>query len=288
MKNFYFGKHLSTKYGLVSSAEFAKRIGINFYQIFLTTLQQYYGKRHSNEELIKLRDKLQRYDIKIVIHASYMLNFCNPINSKIYKSAKQQLILDLNDSVTIGAIGCVVHMGKNCKKLGLTDEQAITNYVTGIKEVLNNTDPNSTIIFETGAGVGTEICTSIYDLRKLYNRFTKEEQSRIKFCIDTCHVFSAGYDIGCIQYVDFFDYYIDSLLGWDNVVCIHFNDSKCSFDCHKDRHADIGTGYINKDGLMEFLNICYKRCIPTVLETPCDKIKGANQIKLIKEWIKQQ
>jgi len=172
------------------------------------------------------------------------------------------------------------------KKLDMDEEIAIKNYVVGIQTALSRSNKDSIIIFETGAGCGTEVCTKISELGNLYHRFTKEEQQRIMFCIDTCHVYSAGYDLSNDHYIKIFDMMIDSHLSWNKVACIHLNDSKCPLDSRKDRHADITKGYIKKEGLKKFVQICYKRGIPMVLETPCDTdLNSKQQISLIKEWL---
>src|SRR4029079_18813249 len=95
---------------------------------------------------------------------------------------------------------------------------------------------------------------------------------RIKFCIDTCHIFSAGYEIGCESFVDIFDNILESYLGWENIACIHLNDSLYQVNCKKDRHADISKGRININGLKKFVNLSVLKKIPIVLETPCDII----------------
>lgn len=156
--------------------------------------------------------------------------------------------------------------------------------MTGIKAALSKTT-KSIIIFETGAGQGKEICTSLFDLGDLRNRFTESEKSRIKFCIDTCHIFAAGYDIGDEHYVEMLDELIETCLGWNNVIAIHLNDSKCKLNSRKDRHADIGSGMIKLKGFKKFIKICAKRNIPMCLETPCDTIDHIKQINLVKQYI---
>ena len=252
--------------------------------MFLRSPQSFKQKRRSNEDLEIVRKKALHNNIKILIHANYMLNFCNPT---LHKKACKVLIEDLEDSIKLNAIGVVVHMGHNTKKLKITNEEAINNYVNGIKNVLKNSPKNSVIVFETGAGQGNETCTDIIELGNLRKRFTKDEQKRIKFCIDTCHVFSAGYNLGDKNYVKVFDMLIENYLGWDNVVAIHLNDSKQPLDCHKDRHEDIGKGYINFDGLIEFVKICVKNNVPMILETPKSQISHIEQMKMIRDAVKK-
>jgi len=280
----YIGSNVRLTYcnGIEGIIDEAKKESSNFIQIFFKSPQSSKGPRNKKELLLEMKNKLIQNNIKIVIHASYMLNFCNPSNTFIYKNAIKLLVADLEDSVYIGAIGVVVHMGKNVKKLNLTEEEAIINYVNGIKEVLLKSPKESIIILETGAGQGTEICTSIFKLGLLLKRFNKEEQKRIKFCLDTCHMYSAGYFLSSPKYVDNFIRHINVCLGWSNVICIHLNDSKTKVNSRLDRHEDIGYGKINLQGLVKFIDYCLKKNIPIVLETPAKNISYKKQIDKIK------
>lgn len=279
----YIGSTIDSRNNIFLSIKKLNKIGCNFCQMFLSCPTKYKQEKCSDEALNMIKNVLIENNVKVVVHASFMLNFCNPCDNFKHKSAVKLLINDLKNSVKIGAIGVVIHMGKRLK---MNKDVAIENYVKGIKNVLKNTPKESIIIFETGAGQGTEVCTDIESLGKLYHMFTEEEKLRIKICIDTCHVFSAGYDIGNEEYVDTFCELIENNLGWNNVLCIHLNDSKCEVNCKKDRHADISKGYIDTIGLKKFVKFCYQKNIPMVLETPCDTdISNKQQINLVKSWI---
>jgi len=281
----YIGHNLNISHGFLSVVDYAVSLNANFIQIFLSNPQQYGGKRRHHLELQQLKQKLIDNNVKMVIHANYKLNFCNPEDSYIHKAAVNELVGDLKDSVIIGAIGVVIHMGKNVKTLQLSNEDAISNYVKGVKTVLSKSPINSTIILETGAGVGTEVCTSIFDLGKLFNRFTVAEQARLKFCIDTCHIFASGYHIGDCDYVDVFCELINLHLKWKNVACIHLNDSKTNVNSHVDNHADLGKGFIGNDGLEKFVKICARENVPIVMETPCEILSKKDQISMVRGWI---
>lgn len=283
----YIGHTLNISHGFLTVVDYAVTLKANFIQIFLSNPQQYGGRRRSQTELQQLNQRLTNNNVKMVIHANFKLNFCNPENSYIHKAAINDLVSDLKDSVIIGAIGVVIHMGKNVKKLNLSDDDAIKNYVKGIKTALSKSPINSIVILETGAGVGTEVCTSIFDLGKLFNMFTTNEQARLKFCIDTCHIFASGYHIGDCDYVDVFCNLIDLHLKWNNVACIHLNDSKTNVNSHVDNHADLGKGFIGNDGLKKFVRICANKNVPIVLETPCETLSKKDQIGMVKEWINE-
>jgi len=273
----FIGCHIGTTCGFVSTADYAYRLGANFFQIFLSSPRNYKRTNRSNSELMLLKKKLELYSMKLVIHANYMLNFCNDKSNYKHKRAITLLVADLKECSTLGAMGVVIHMGK---KLKMDQEVAISNYVDGLKTVLSKTPKDSTIILETGAGVGTEVCTKIPDLYEMYCRFSEEEKERIMFCIDTCHVFAAGYDLGDEDYVDIFNGIIETTITWSKVACVHLNNSKCPLGSCKDRHADLTAGLIESKGLKKFVQLCYKKGVPMVLETPCDSDPTCNSTVL--------
>jgi deoxyribonuclease-4 len=146
------------------------------------------------------------------------------------------------------------------------------------------------LILETGAGQGKEVATDITELGMLRKNLTLEEQSRVGFCIDTCHIFTAGYDLRNMDFVNSFENYIELSLGWSNVKVIHLNDSLSKFNQKVDRHADISYGEITKsykytEAFIKFIKICHNKNIPLVLETPGDNTDYAKQINLVKNWI---
>ena len=281
----YIGHTINISHGFLTVVDYATTLEANFIQIFLSSPQKYNNTRKSHNELIQFKQKLINNNMKLVIHGSYKLNFCNPKETFIHKAAIIDLVNDLNDSVKLGAIGVIIHMGKNVKALNLSYNEAFNNYIDGIKISLSKSNNTSTIILETGAGVGTEICSDIFNLAKLYNSFTDNEKARIKFCIDTCHIFAYGYHIGNYSFVDVFCDLIDKYLNWNNIACIHLNDSKDKLGAKLDNHADIGKGNIGTEGLKKFIKICASKNIPIVLETPCNILSKKDQIILVKNWV---
>jgi deoxyribonuclease-4 len=276
------GRHVNTSKGFASGIDLAKSQGANVVQIFIANNKTYNPKRKTVDELKNMKLKLQKENIKLVIHSNYLLNFCQPEDSDIHKKSIKNLTDDLNDCYVIGGIGCVVHMGKNTKALNQTDDVAIDNYVNGIKSVLSSVC-HGTIIFETSANQGSEICYKLEDLGKLYNKFTTKEKKRITFCLDTCHMFAAGYDFCDKDKIKDIIKLIDNNLGWNNIACIHLNDSKKECGCKLDRHADLGKGCIDMICLKDFLIECNKHKIPMILETPCENdFDHKQQIDLVK------
>jgi deoxyribonuclease-4 len=181
-------------------------------------------------------------------------------------------------------LGVVVHLGKNVEKNGISDDQAKTNYAYGIDHVLQKID-GGTVIIETCASQGKEIGGKMKDLKDIYDRI--KDKSRIKFCIDTCHIWSAGYDIGTKKGSKKFLESFNKLFGYASISCIHFNNSMNDLGSHIDRHANLEHGKIGIEGLEEFAKIINKHKIPIILETP-NIIPFEEEKKLIKLWFDKQ
>lgn len=283
------GYTILTSYGFRTCAQRASNMGGTVMQIFINSPKSYHQKR-SKSDLLALNKDAQERDIPILVHGNYMTNLCNPKGSTIYQNATKVLIKELNDSVLLNAIGVVVHMGKNVPKLNFNEETATRTMVDGLTVCLAQSDSKSVLILETGAGQGTEICTRLEDLGKLRMLIDTQYRDRVKFCLDTCHMFAAGYDIGNVSYVEFLEKRIDSCLGWGNIAAIHLNDSKFPLNCRRDSHADIGRGHIGFEGLMKFVEISLSYNIPIILETPCEEINGVkytftDQLKVIQDYL---
>lgn len=299
------GAHINISNGFTSTVDYANSIGCNVFQMFISNPQSNKASRKNLKDLKIIKDKSKNLNIKIVIHASYTLNFCHPENAPIHKNAVDALVSNILDANEMDTLGVVVHMGKNIKALKITDKEALNNYVLGIKNVIKKTsETNQKILFETGASCGNEICSSIEGLSELYNSFTEEEKKRIGICIDTCHIFASGYDISTKEGVKNFYTKFKELIGWEKVVCVHLNDSLDEVHSCCDHHADIGRGQIGELGLRVFSKLCYKYEIPMILETKefyyndknviekdetqfaqCIQFTYKDQIDLVKLWI---
>lgn len=252
----------------------AKNDGCNFIQIFTGDPCKFiYNKKPFDT------NQLKYWKGGIVIHGNFLINLCRLYSDKIGRNSIYLLKKDLEIASKINAIGVIIHMGKDTGKLGY--EKAFNTYIENLNIVLKESK-EGIIILETGAGVGTEIATRLNELGKIREAVTNKE--RIKFCIDTCHIFAAGYDLSNDLIVDSLEQYIENTLGWDNIIIIHCNDSKNCLCSKKDFHADITDGVISKKNIgsfMKFINFFKKRNIPIILETPSDSIDLKTQIEFI-------
>lgn len=283
-----FGAHVPVSKGIPNAISYCRDVlNGDILQIFCQSPRSLRGPSKKNlGEIEKIKESLKKNKMKIVSHSPYTINLAKSITT--HKYMMDCLVKDLEFINKITGIGSVVHMGKS---VDLSEQDALTNMMNNIKYVLSEYNGSSKLIIETSCGQGTELLSKLEDISIFYNKgvngikLTKSEKSKIGFCIDTCHVFVAGYDLRKSNDVDKYFNKFNELIGLDKLTLIHFNDSAKAFNSNVDRHANIGEGFIsdnNKGGCIEGLQKVYeygsKLSVPMVLETP-DIFPYTNNIK---------
>jgi deoxyribonuclease-4 len=213
--------------------------------------------------------------IPAFIHAKYMLNFGkSPHVRKNYIFLKRY-IQDLDISVKLGMRGVVLHFGTNsCKSGAETKYCAQINMIDSLVHCLDRCHKKAVPILETSSGEGNYIGKTIEDISFVYHNIPAPYQKRIKFCVDTCHIFVCGYPIhkkgGWTEYIREFE----DQLGKKKIGVIHLNDSATPFRGKNDRHAELKKGYIfnakmggSVEALKEILEWASKNSVPCILET---------------------
>lgn len=206
------------------------------YQIFLPKDDQY---------LNNVKYKIAQSTGKCFVHSTFAINLCNP---DTYPG--KLLAMAVQSSVYIGAKGVVVHLGTS-KDLPL--DQAINNMENNLRLALPHTTIDCPILVETSAGEGTEVCSSIEELHAFINRFSMEDN--IKLCVDTCHVFAAGYPP---------ELFLQKFITWTKLV--HYNDSKKGRGQRRDLHAQPGSGQIGYHRMLAVRDLCIAHSISMVIE----------------------
>lgn len=251
---------------LIKSSTIIKKTGGNCVQIFVNVMNK---KQHEYE---KFKQYLNKNNMKCIVHASYTINCAQ--NWSEYSWWIKQFIEEIKIANMINASGIVIHLGKQLK---LTKEEALNNMYSSLLYVYSKTiHTNVKILIETSTGQGSEICYKLEDLayfyRKILSHKNKTIKTRIQLCVDTCHIFAAGYDIRnkstIHQYLDKFN----ELIGLEHIKLIHLNDSKYDIEQKLDRHENLGKGYIGKHALLYFSKIFINLNVPIILETPNDNI----------------
>lgn len=263
----YHIKKINKKFDKVIEQEYKK--GYNAFQVFLKSPKNY-DEISIDEGVIKrCKEFVTANKIFLVTHSIYLINMAK--NKKIdIKTA----INDMNVSAEIGSVGVVFHLGKNTIK---NKQLAISNMKEFVMTVIDGSDPTSIFIMETPSGGGTQLCKTLEEMHEFYDTLDKKYKNRIKFCVDTCHIFSAGYDIRTIEGIKSYFEQFDKLFGEDKLLMIHLNDSKDEFGTGKDRHENLTFGKIwsrSGQSLKWLIEFSKKRHIALILETPIDNRKS--------------
>ena len=226
----------------------------------------FYTGAPQNTKRVELDDNLTEEAMKImrdnnidinniVVHAPYIIN---PANSKNRDFNISFLKQEISRVEKLGISKLVLHPGSH---VGMGVDIGINNIVDVLK---NSIDGNSKvdICLETMAGKGSEIGKSFEELKCIID---KVGSNHIKVCLDTCHISDAGYDVNDFDKIlDIFD----SIIGIDKLAVVHINDSKNTIGSHKDRHENIGLGYIGFNNLISVIYNDKLKNVPKILETP--------------------
>jgi len=238
----------------------------------------------SDEACQKCKDYLKENDLIYVCHSSYLINSAKPLLDPKVKAAFNNYVDDLIYMDKMGGIGCVMHMGK---KMNIDNDIAIKNMCKFVNNVVEETsDLKCKVILENSAHQGTEIGFKLEEISKIFNGIDDKYKNRVGICWDTCHGFASGYDFRSKTETEKFIKDFDTLIGINNLVLIHLNDSKEPLNSKRDRHFNFSKGYITNpelggsyDGIKVLLEMCEKNSIPIVLETP-DEVPLHTQHKI--------
>lgn len=270
------GAHMSIGKGFLHAYEEAKEIGGNALQIFTKNPRGRASKPLDMNDAKNCQTFQKEHHFFAVAHCSYLLNFAKSFISDPWPN--ESLIDDIEKIDVIGGCCVVLHIGK---KLELSDEEATKNIVANIQYVLDKTGNKKTyILLENTAGQGTEIGFRFEELGKLIKAINHH---RVKVCFDTCHVFSAGYDLRGKEEVKRTMKEFDEKIGLQHLIMFHLNDSKKGLGSQVDRHEDIGHGTIGLEGILEICRFADTNNIPCILETPAEHSSYAEQIALLKK-----
>jgi deoxyribonuclease-4 len=261
------GVHIdSSPENIIESITEAKKYGANLVQFFVNTSIK------DKTIYSKIRNVLIENNMKCVVHASFTINLAQGWDS--YTLSVQQLIDEIKLASVVGALEIVVHLGK---QLNLSKEECINNMYTSLMHIHNETkNTDVKILLETSTGQGTELGYILEDLAIIYRKFSKHKKKevveRFGLCLDTCHVFSAGYNFNNKKAIEIFFDNFNELIGIKEIKLVHLNDSKVPSGSKVDRHENIGRGFIGEKNLLIVANVFKKYEIPIILETSYPRI----------------
>ncbi len=197
---------------------------------------------------------------KIVVHAPYIINIANQLNVDTYELGKKHLLSELKRTYAFGPKILVLHPGSH---VGTGEENGLESIVKALDEVLDQDGTDVKIALETMAGKGSEMGTSFEQLKQIISSIKHPE--RVGVCLDTCHINDNNMDVANFDEVlsNF-----DKVIGLDKLLVVHVNDSKNPLGAHKDRHENIGYGYLGFETLNKVVHHPLLKGIPMILETP--------------------
>jgi len=277
----YCGIHLH-KDGYKTYYDLIKNYHINWqcnsFQIFLSSP---YSLKYSPSIDINDIQLTKRYikanNIHLITHAGYLINFSNP-NKKLISVMIENIIEELTIMNKLGGIGVIIHMGKSLEN---SYQESLEIFVENLKIIINYMIKHHIkckLILENSAHQGTEFGYSIEQIKDIYISFTYIERKYIGFCIDSCHLFQAGYDIRDELVIKKFFKDFKNVIGIRKLLAIHINDSKKDIGGKADRHENIFEGKIGKH-LQKFIKYSTKFKVPMILETPKKDLEQLNKLK---------
>lgn len=257
------GSHVSMsgKKMLLASSEEAASYGASTFMIYTGAPQN--TRRKAIEDLnieAGLAHMKEHGLSNIVVHAPYIINIANTTKPEVFELGVDFLQKEIERTAALGATQIVLHPGSH---VGAGADAGIAKIIEGLNEVLA-TDHPVQIALETMAGKGSEIGRSFEELAQIFDGVTNNE--RLSVCFDTCHTHDAGYDIindfnGVLEQ-------FDKIIGVDRIKVVHINDSKNERGASKDRHENIGFGYIGFEAIHRIVHHEALKDVPKILETP--------------------
>ena len=271
----YIGCHLSSSKGFAAMGRQALELGANTFQFFTRNPRGSRAKDLDPADAAALRDLLARHGFgPIVAHAPYTLNLCGA-EEKNRIFARETMADDLARLEHVPGQYYNFHPGSH---VGQGSETGIALIADGLNAILRP-DQATTVLLETMSGKGSELGKTFEELAAIIERVDLKE--KLGVCLDTCHVYSAGYDI--VNNLDAVLEQFDSVLGLERLHAIHLNDSMTPFSSFKDRHETIGKGSLGKQAFINIINHPSLREVPFFLETPRDDAGHGEEIAWLKE-----
>lgn len=271
----HIGPHVSASGGVANAPKNAMAVGASAFALFTKNQRQWFSTPLSSKDIEEFKSAVAESGISpeyILPHDSYLINLGSPDPEGLEKS-RNSFFEEMERCQQLGLTMLNFHPGSHLKKI--TEEECLDRIAESINMALDRTE-GVTAVIENTAGQGSNLGFAFWQLRKIIDGV--HDKSRVGICIDTCHTYSAGYDLRN-DYVNVWKEF-DEIVGREYLRAIHLNDTKKEKGSRVDRHDSIGKGLLG----MEFFNQIMKDesldGIPFILETP-DETLWAEEIALL-------
>ena len=265
----YIGAHVSAAGGVENAPLNANEIGAKAFALFVKNQKQWFANDLTKQNIDGFKENCEKFGYtpdKILPHDSYLINLGNPDPEKL-KLSRNSFLHEVNRCAQLGLTMLNFHPGSHLKMI--SEEKCLDLIAESLNITLDKTEGVMTVI-ENTAGQGSNLGYRFEHLAHIIDKV--EDKSRIGVCLDTCHTYTAGYDIKSEEgykktFKDF-----DSIVGFKYLKGIHLNDSKKDLASRVDRHESIGTGLLGEDVFRRLMNDPRFDNIPIILETPDDSL----------------
>ncbi len=271
----HIGCHLSSAKGFLHMGKEALSINADTFQFFSRNPRGSKAKPFDKNDAAALQALIKEHHFAaLLIHAPYTLNACSA-DEGLREFAKNTMAQDLENLENLPGHLYNFHPGSHTG-------QGIDTGIRFIADMLNallSKEMKTTVLLETMSGKGSEVGSRFEELRRIIDLTDIKE--KLGVCLDTCHVFSAGYDI--VNDLDGVLKEFDRIIGIERLKAIHLNDSLTPFGAKKDRHEKIGKGQIGWDAIVRIINHPRLRDLPFYLETPNEIDGYAEEISRLRK-----
>lgn len=268
-QNLLLGAHVSIAGGIENCIKNGQVLNCTAIQIFVKSNRQWAPPKISDDSIVKFNEAKKQSGIRVVVaHASYLVNLAAH-NPEIRKKSIESLINELAACDKLAIPYLVLHPGSYT--LG-EEAQAIASIAAGISEIYERYNFKTMLLLETMAGQGSSIGATFEQLAAIFKLVTCKP--KVGFCLDTCHIFVAGYDITTKESFDHTFQQFDAIVGLEHLKMLHVNDSKKEAGSRVDRHEDIGKGKIGSYAFERIMNDKQFDHVIKIIETP----KGDNEV----------
>jgi len=280
-----FGAHESIAGGVFNAVERGKKATCDTIQIFNKSNNQWRAKKLVTDEIDKFFEAIETTGVTVsVSHTSYLINIASPDEALSDKS-REALAEEMQRCEMLKIPNLVLHPGSH---VGSGEEAGLAKVAENINRMFDKLEGNSvTLLLETTAGQGSNLGYKFEQLAAIIDMVNDKDHMGV--CLDTCHIFGAGYPI-----TDKKDYNktikeFDTIVGLDRLRIIHINDSKKEFASRRDRHDHIGQGLIGLDAFRNFVNDRRLKKVPLILETPKgeDLAEDIENLKVLRSLVKK-
>lgn len=275
-----FGYHVSLSGSPVSGLVEGVDAGCETIQVFPGSPQQWGTPPVSDEQAAEFIEARANSGIDpVLLHSIYLINMAAP-SEPIFKRSVGSLSSALAKADKLGARAVITHIGNH---KGEGEEFGLHRIAEAVTSCLERTPGDAFLLLETTAGAGTSIGNSFEQFGAVFDMAGRPE--RLGFCLDTCHIFAAGYDIGTPAGVDDALDKLDRFIGLDRLMAIHLNDSRGDCGSHLDRHEHIGQGKIGLESFRRLVNHPALQGLPAIVEIAYETEDAPDDLGLLRSLV---